>query len=272
MNRTARTGPFAFTLIEVLVVVALIALLLAVLVPSLDRARQLSRSVKCLTNLHQMASAAHAYGTAFGGRFPPYLFNSPDGTTSYGWDLIVETHWANGKRQSRVRPGLLWQGKTIEQINQCPSYQGGDNWVDYPFTGYNYNSSYVGFCIYRVELAGSPPKPTGALIADQNPARAEEVHQPALTALFGDGEYVGGANKFMRSPFVGRDGSFSGRSAGTQGYRHLQKTNVAFCDGHAQSWVNRYTTTYDFDEPNIQPHGDVLTGFLSADNHLYDLQ
>jgi prepilin-type processing-associated H-X9-DG protein len=155
---------------------------------------------------------------------------------------------------------------------QCPCYQGGDNWVEYPFTGYNYNSSYVGFCVYRAEMQGWPPVPTGRLIAEEHPARPEEIRHPPACAIFGDGDYLGGANKLMRSPFVGRDGSFSGRSAGTQGYRHLKRTNVAFADGHAQSWSRRFTDTYDFDEGNIQPDGDVLTGFLSADNHLYDLE
>ena len=90
--------------------------------------------------------------------------------------------------------------------------------------------------------------------------------------MFSDGEYVGGANKFMRSPFKGRDGSFSGRSAGTQGYRHVGRTNVAFCDGHAEPWIKRFTETYDFDKSNVRPHGDVPTGFLSEDNRLYDLK
>ena len=165
----------------------------------------------------------------------------------------------------------MWQGKTIEEINQCPSYKGGDNWVDYPFTGYNYNSSYVGYCEYYAEVLGWPPVPTGKLVAEENPARPEDIRQPTGCTLFGDGEYIAGANKFMRSPFEGRDGSFSGRSAGTQGYRHLNRTNAAFADGHAESWIKRFTDTYDFDEHNVQPHEDVPTGFLSADNGLYDL-
>ena len=49
-------------------------------------------------------------------------------------------------------------------------------------------------------------------------------------AIFGDGEYKGGANKFMRAPFDSPgDDSFNGRYAGTQGFRHLTTTNVAFC-------------------------------------------
>ena len=265
-----KTNAHGFTLIEVVVVVAILALLLSILLPSLGRARETTRSVLCLNNLRQMAIAAHGYASTY-RRFPPYLFSSPDGKTSYGWDLQVRYKWENGKRQAVVKPGLLWQGTTIEQINQCPKYEGSDNWVEYPYTGYNYNSSYVGYCEYYTEVSGWPPAPTGQLVVKENPARPEEIRQAAGCVLFGDGEFVAGANKFMRSPFKGRDGSFSGRSAGTQGYRHLKRTNVAFADGHAESWSKRFTDTYDFDEPNIQPHGDIPTGFLSANNDLYDL-
>jgi len=129
----------------------------------------------------------------------------------------------------------------------------------------------VGYCEYYAEVLGWPPVPTGKLVAEENPARPEDIRQHTGCTLFGDGEYIAGANKFMRSPFEGRDGSFSGRSAGTQGYRHLNRTNAAFADGHAESWIKRFTDTYDFDEHNVQPHEDVPTGFLSADNGLYDL-
>lgn len=251
-------------------VLAIIAILAALLAPPLQRARDQTLSVQCLSNLRQMAIAAHRYVAAY-GCFPPYLFSSPDGLVSYGWDLEVRSRWDGGPRRATVLPGLLWDGKTIDQVHQCPSYDGADNWVAYPYTGYNYNSSYIGFCDYRAELAGSPPKPTGRIVAVENPARPEQVRQPAGTALFGDGEYVAGANKFMRAPFKGRDGSFSGRSAGTQGYRHRKRTNVAFADGHAASWARRFSETYDFDKPNVRPHGNVPTGFLSPDNSLYDL-
>jgi prepilin-type processing-associated H-X9-DG protein len=71
----------------------------------------------------------------------------------------------------------------------------------------------------------------------------------------------------MRSPFPAPgDKEFPARASGTQGFRHRGRTNVAFCDGHAETLSDRFTTTSD---PN--PMGKT-TGFLSADNSMYDLE
>ena len=51
----------AFTLVELLVVVAIIALLIALLLPSLSKARQLAKQTKCQANLRGIGLALHNY-------------------------------------------------------------------------------------------------------------------------------------------------------------------------------------------------------------------
>src|ERR1043166_3591336 len=57
LRRPRGRGAAAFTLIEILVVVAIIALLTAILLPSLSRAKEQSRVVKCLSNQGGLSKA-----------------------------------------------------------------------------------------------------------------------------------------------------------------------------------------------------------------------
>jgi prepilin-type processing-associated H-X9-DG protein len=102
----------------------------------------------------------------------------------------------------------------------------------------------------------------------RSPAKASQVRRPAETALFGDAEYSGGANRYMRAPFFAPGEPAVARFAGTQGFRHRGRTNVAFCDGHVDSLKGRFTDTIPSDQSKIAPR----TGFLSRDNSAYDLE
>ncbi len=60
----------AFSLIELLVVVAIVALLLAILLPSLAKAREQARLVTCQSQLHQIGTAVMTYAAESHGRIP----------------------------------------------------------------------------------------------------------------------------------------------------------------------------------------------------------
>jgi len=243
----------AFTLIELLVAVAVIAMLLSILLPGLGRAKQEGRRVVCLNNLRQMGMAAQVYADQNNDYYPVAYdtpVSDPPSFTIREWDFIRTKNYDTG--EITVKPGLLWQGKTILKVHQCPSFYGNANSPGDPYTGYNYNTSYIG------GISTAVP-----------PARVSDVRRPDACALFGDGEYASGANKFMRAPWPNpRDAAFFGRSAGTQGFRHLGKTNVVWCDGHGSSLSKAYKKTDPVEVANIADG----TGFLSSDNSLYDLE
>lgn len=248
-DRTLTHAGGAFTLIELLVVVAVIAILAGLLLPALSGSKTSARRVACLSHLRQMALAAQTYTEANRQSYPiAYTNGVVDGVAVvWAWDFTTRL-----TQPPQVTAGLLWEGLPVGQIQQCPAWRGPANWLADPHTGYNYNTSYLGH---------------GQLESIPEPARASDVKQPAATALFGDGEYAGGANKFMRAPWPNPgDATFRGRWAGTQGFRHGGRSNVAFCDGHAEARRARFTENQDG-----AGHVAAGTGFLSADNSLYDL-
>src|SRR5689334_13554762 len=59
-----------FTLIELLVVVSIIALLIAILLPSLNTARQQAKRATCLANLKGIGTGLHEYAASYDGVFP----------------------------------------------------------------------------------------------------------------------------------------------------------------------------------------------------------
>jgi prepilin-type processing-associated H-X9-DG protein len=245
-------------LIELLVVIGIIAVLIAILLPAMKNAREQSKSVQCLSNLKQMMLAANMYQQTNAGRFPlaTYIVVRSPVRITYNWDFIEERNTSTGQRT--ITPGTLWWSNATTKIQQCPSFDGVSvGFASDPHTGYNYNTSFVGR--EANAITGEVPVP---------PAKASQIRKPSQTAVFGDGEYGSGANKFMRSPFPS-DGELviAGRYAGTQGFRHRGRTNVAFADGHAETTSGRFTQTMPADAARVAPR----TGFLSPDNSLYDL-
>src|SRR5262245_25572318 len=73
-----------FTLIELLVVVSVIAMLIAILLPALSRAREAGRFAVCLSNLRQVGIGLQGYLNEFRFVYPPLVM--PDGVgTQAAW-------------------------------------------------------------------------------------------------------------------------------------------------------------------------------------------
>jgi prepilin-type N-terminal cleavage/methylation domain-containing protein len=120
----------AFTLIELLVVVAVIALLIAILLPSLGRARERAKRSACLAKLHQLHLALACYAeenndqVPVGYRSASKQFNSMVYSTTAGgqWVLFGLLHRANYLPAPRV---LYCPSETSPKF--------GDNTADNPW-------------------------------------------------------------------------------------------------------------------------------------------
>ena len=60
-----------FTLVELLIVIGIIALLIAILLPALNKARAAADMVACTSNLRQLGQACFEYQSENNGSFPP---------------------------------------------------------------------------------------------------------------------------------------------------------------------------------------------------------
>jgi len=92
--RTHRVAK-GFTLIELLVVISIIALLLSILMPSLNKAKEASRRVVCGSNERQITLAFAAFATANKDQSVP----SDTGHTGYfgGWDSEIAPYFGTNR-------------------------------------------------------------------------------------------------------------------------------------------------------------------------------
>ncbi|MBX3366712.1 MAG: prepilin-type N-terminal cleavage/methylation domain-containing protein [Phycisphaeraceae bacterium] len=164
-------GIRGFTLIEVLVVIAVIALLIGILLPSLGAARAEGRAIKCAAQLRSVAIAVMQY-TINEDYFPPSYVYSADGEPD---EWRVEDQFGSGSRSGYIHwsNALFSSGGVQDEAFRCPAVLNG----------------------------GAPRSNPGANVDDWEPGQENDLGNPAGAATPED-------RQARRMAFTGNDAIF----------------------------------------------------------------
>jgi prepilin-type N-terminal cleavage/methylation domain-containing protein/prepilin-type processing-associated H-X9-DG protein len=214
----------AFTLLELLVVIAVIGILAALTLPVLSQGKLSAQCAACRGNLRQLGISADFYWDDNKGQCFNYIF----GQTNYG--AIYWLGWISpGPEEQRsfdLSRGALYPYLNGSDVRLCPTM--GNALAQFKLKATNMVFNYG----YNLHLS-APPGGT--------PTNAFKLRQPAQTALFADAAQI---NNFeapaspsnpMLEEFYYLDletNYSSSRNYPNGHFRHDRKANVVFCDGH----------------------------------------
>ncbi len=207
----------AFTIIELLIVVTVIAILVALLLPLIAVVREASRGVRCTGNMRSLSFAAIAYSDDNRGFFPPIKVNKNWDTSAW-----LGLHWFNLLSESYLSDRALAgtdAATATRVVRDCPTFRArapknllldsGDGawWGTTPGVGYNGQLGVDFSADTNLNLGISSPNTwndnfwwTGGGYdwgsQTKKLFRRSSVTYPSNRALFGDGmDWALGGNK-----------------------------------------------------------------------------
>jgi len=283
-DRLIDTHRRAFTLIELIVVVAIVAVLVNLLLPVLGGAKENGRAAVCGSNIRQLTLANSAYAVdqkehyvpaaedlfvGLGGRKRWHGQRNSAGVSSNPQDNIFDPH------RSPLRGYIGGQGR----VKQCPTFtdavqDGAVNAFEAGTGGYGYNHQYIGG---RNDLYGFTAQAASTTAQTSDPA------QPSHTVMFTD---VALAQQQDDSPYLieysfceppfwqmtpGTPSTFATNP--TIHFRHHDSANVAWTDGHVSIEKMTFSGPYMFygmTQTTVQEMG--FGWFGPESNQYFDLQ
>ena len=173
----------AFSLVELLAVIAIIGILAALLLPAVGRAKEASKRTECIGNLKQVGLAIRLYSEDCLDRLPvlPNPNPYPNGVGAYYKQLV------------KAYLGLTGPATPTEKVFICPSDQVFSTQVGHAFTSYTFNGYEVGpSAISRItgQKLTSIKHPVRAVLAGEVPAFFGGSWHPVVNSAYPDAKDV----------------------------------------------------------------------------------
>lgn len=286
MARIAQRGcsrfrEVGFTLVEMLVVIAIILILISLLAPALAQGKYMAQAAVCRNNLRQMALALQFYVDKNNGSYPVSMLRAvPDGSRGWSWEILLDPKWrGESTKNSMFNCPIANEFQLRVSMNPAPSSRGvnrGERFFQFVYNAWgtgDYNQS--GFGLGGVTDKKSVHNPNSLIVADRATLESMVVN-PSEMAAFGDGvvrnhirpEHDGEPNhsEFHLNPArADTCGYFTPHKKQKMFKKHRGRMNRSFVDGHVESenMNNRFRPSVEYlSRWNIdhKPHGGPVWG------------
>jgi prepilin-type N-terminal cleavage/methylation domain-containing protein/prepilin-type processing-associated H-X9-DG protein len=158
----------AFTLVELLVVIGIIAVLISLLLPALSAARKQAKNTRCLNNLRQIGLCISSYASQQGGKLPATNIPTTTVDGAWPWDMpydIVDKLMAEGGNDMQH---MFYCPFQEDMMDRAPVWQfgnnGGPTYAQKPATSGYYVLGYYIFLNRANASMNNPYKIGGTMI------------------------------------------------------------------------------------------------------------
>jgi prepilin-type N-terminal cleavage/methylation domain-containing protein/prepilin-type processing-associated H-X9-DG protein len=214
-HHISRRTASGFTLVELLVVIGIVALLVAILLPALGRAREAAASVQCQSNIRQLGMVLLMYTSGNNGWVPMASGNVAT-DSHHATNNTVPAWYAHFRNDWEISPAVFF----------CPQGESGIRWDGNTnaFTGINVNVRNWWGIDYAINGRYARRNDQWAS-AGNPPVWGKISHLRRSTDIFA---FACGSTESLGNWPPGQDVTF----------RHMrnQSINLLFFDGHAEGW------------------------------------